>query len=362
MTQHFLAIDQGTTSTRAMIFDKRANALGAHQIPFTQHFPENGWVEHDPQDIWETTLACCKNVLIKTNLSPEKITAIGITNQRETTIIWDKKTGEAIYPAIVWQDRRTAKYCDQLSHDKKIIELISNKTGLRIDAYFSATKIAWILDHVDHARERAEKGELAFGTIDTFLLWKFKKLNIDNRYSPEFFDMDSDFNELENEVVRIEQEISAESGVDFIKQGYITMIGGLEFLSKRQQISALKLTGLHNKIYYECQSSAKYNKCFNKIYEKYFSSTEMNPLLELSFLTLFAVLGQVQSNYLRNNPDIISDLMSGGNGNIKKKDEEKYQEDLEEPLENVEEILARMKKNKEESSEEKPKVIRRINK
>ena len=173
MTQHFLAIDQGTTSTRAMIFDKRANALGAHQIPFTQHFPENGWVEHDPQDIWETTLACCKNVLIKTNLSPEKITAIGITNQRETTIIWDKKTGEAIYPAIVWQDRRTAKYCDQLSHDKKIIELISNKTGLRIDAYFSATKIAWILDHVDHARERAEKGELAFGTIDTFLLWKF---------------------------------------------------------------------------------------------------------------------------------------------------------------------------------------------
>ena len=211
-------------------------------------------------------------------------------------------------------------------------------------------------DEEEYIEDDDEKSKKAF------LLWKFKKLNIDNRYSPEFFDMDSDFNELENEVVRIEQEISAESGVDFIKQGYITMIGGLEFLSKRQQISALKLTGLHNKIYYECQSSAKYNKCFNKIYEKYFSSTEMNPLLELSFLTLFAVLGQVQSNYLRNNPDIISDLMSGGNGNIKKKDEEKYQEDLEEPLENVEEILARMKKNKEESSEEKPKVIRRINK
>ncbi|MDP1573625.1 MAG: glycerol kinase GlpK [Coxiellaceae bacterium] len=177
MPHYFLAIDQGTTSTRAMIFDERANALGSHQIPFKQHFPDNGWVEHMPTDIWETTLTCCKNVLLKTQLTAEKITAIGITNQRETTIVWDKKTGEAIYPAIVWQDRRTAKHCAQLSQDNKIVDAISNKTGLRIDAYFSATKIAWILDHVENtgikARDRAEKGELAFGTIDTFLLWKF---------------------------------------------------------------------------------------------------------------------------------------------------------------------------------------------
>lgn len=170
MTTYLLAIDQGTTSTRALIFDTQATLICSHQIAFSQYFPQNGWVEHDPEEIWQTTFDCCEKVLQE--IPCEKIAAIGISNQRETTIIWDKKTGEPIYPAIVWQDRRTAKYCETLSKDEKIKQLVSDKTGLLIDAYFSASKISWILDHVDHARTRAEKGELAFGTIDTFLLWK----------------------------------------------------------------------------------------------------------------------------------------------------------------------------------------------
>lgn len=171
MTHYLLSIDQGTTSTRAMIFDHHGNVISAHQITFKQFFPQNGWVEHDPNEIWKTVADCCKKVLKKANLAAKNIEAMGISNQRETTIIWDKKTGEPIYPAIVWQDRRTAAFCEKI--DKKTQVLVTEKTGLMIDAYFSATKIAWILNHVDHARSRAEKGELCFGTIDTFLLWKF---------------------------------------------------------------------------------------------------------------------------------------------------------------------------------------------
>src|SRR3989338_5447812 len=130
-----LAIDQGTTSTRAMIFDVHGQTLSSHQITFPQHFPNNGWVEHNPQDIWNTTVDCCKNAIQKASLTAEKITAIGISNQRETTIIWDKKTGEPVYPAIVWQDQRTAPICEKLSDHKK---MIAKKTGLVIDSYFSA--------------------------------------------------------------------------------------------------------------------------------------------------------------------------------------------------------------------------------
>lgn len=168
-----LAIDQGTTSTRAIVFDDEGKQLGSAQIKFKQYFPNDAWVEHDPAEIWQTTIDCCKNAIANANLTSDKIAAIGISNQRETTIVWDKKTGEPIYPAIVWQDRRTAILCKKLAIDKKISQMVSEKTGLLIDPYFSATKIACILDNIPNARTRAEKGELAFGTIDTFLLWKF---------------------------------------------------------------------------------------------------------------------------------------------------------------------------------------------
>lgn len=176
MSIYLLAIDQGTTSTRAMIFDARGNVISSHQISFQQFFPKNGWVEHNPDEIWQTTVDCCNNVIEKAKKmvgDTVNIKAIGISNQRETTIAWDKKTGTAIYPAIVWQDRRTAEFCAQLSKNKNLADMISDKTGLLIDPYFSATKINWILDNVDNARLRAENGELLFGTIDTFLLWKF---------------------------------------------------------------------------------------------------------------------------------------------------------------------------------------------
>ena len=173
MSTYILSIDQGTTSTRAMIFNEKGDTIGAHQIAFQQYFPHNGWVEHDPNEIWQTTVACCQYAIQNAKLTASNIATIGISTQRETTIIWDKKTGEPIYRAIVWQDRRTAAECAALLQDKKNQKMVSEKTGLSIDPYFSATKIAWILDHVDHARNRAEKGELAFGTIDTFLLWKF---------------------------------------------------------------------------------------------------------------------------------------------------------------------------------------------
>lgn len=167
-----LVIDEGTTSTRAMLFDEKAVVLASHQIALKQSFPNDAWVEHDPNEIVDSTILCCKNVLTQSNFSAKNISAIGITNQRETTIVWNKKTGEPIYPAIVWQDRRTADVCKKLSSDQKIVKQISDKTGLIIDSYFSATKISWILDHVEHARIQADNGELLFGTIDCYLIWK----------------------------------------------------------------------------------------------------------------------------------------------------------------------------------------------
>jgi len=166
-----LAIDQGTTSSRAMVFDRKGAVLARAQAELRQHFPAEGWVEHDPEEIWRDTLAVCREALAAAKLSAGDVAAIGITNQRETTVIWDRATGQAIHPAIVWQDRRTAEAC-QLLVASAHGPAVAAKTGLVIDSYFSATKIAWILDAVPGARARAEAGELAFGTIDCFLLWR----------------------------------------------------------------------------------------------------------------------------------------------------------------------------------------------
>jgi glycerol kinase len=171
MPAHILAIDQGTTSSRAIIFNDRLEIIAQAQQEFEQFFPRSGWVEHDPEEIWSTTLATCRLALEKTTLSASDIAAIGITNQRETTIVWDKETGKAIHKAIVWQDRRTADVCRKLSSNGHA-QMITSKTGLLLDSYFSGTKIKWILENVDGSRERAQAGKLAFGTIDTFLLWR----------------------------------------------------------------------------------------------------------------------------------------------------------------------------------------------
>lgn len=171
MTQHILAIDQGTTSSRAIVFDSSGNVVGSAQQEFPQHFPKNGWVEHSPADIWDTTLASCQNALLSAQLNASQISCIGITNQRETTVVWDRATGEPISNAIVWQDRRTSDYCAELIEEGHA-SMVQAKTGLLIDSYFSATKLKWLLENVPGARQKAERGELAFGTIDSFLLWK----------------------------------------------------------------------------------------------------------------------------------------------------------------------------------------------
>ncbi|MDQ0196817.1 glycerol kinase GlpK [Paenibacillus wynnii] len=171
MADYILALDQGTTSSRAILFDQEARIISQGQYEIKQSFPHPGWVEHDPEQIWETQLSAARDAVGKSGILPDQISAIGITNQRETAMVWDKFTGKPIYPAIVWQDRRTAGICEELKQ-KGFEEEISSKTGLVIDAYFSATKIAWILDHVEGARERAAKGELLAGTIDSWLIWK----------------------------------------------------------------------------------------------------------------------------------------------------------------------------------------------
>lgn len=170
MTDYFLSIDQGTTSTRAILFSKTGEVIDIAQEAFPQHFPQNGWVEHNPNDLWQTTLSTCQNVMRKNGVQPDRIISIGITNQRETTLVWNKKTGEPIYNAIVWQDRRTSEYCDTLV-EQGLENTVQAKTGLLIDSYFSATKLRWLLNHIPGAREAADRGELAFGTVDTFLLW-----------------------------------------------------------------------------------------------------------------------------------------------------------------------------------------------
>jgi glycerol kinase len=166
-----LAIDQGTTSSRAIVFRDDISIAATAQQEFPQHFPASGWVEHEPDDIWNSTVATCREALAKAKVTPSQIAAIGITNQRETTLVWDKSTGKAIHRAIVWQDRRTADVCATMKADGHE-STITQKTGLIIDPYFSGTKVAWILDHVPGARARAERGELLFGTVDCYLLWR----------------------------------------------------------------------------------------------------------------------------------------------------------------------------------------------
>jgi glycerol kinase len=174
MSKYILSIDQGTTSSRALVFDHNAVHVTTSQQEFTQHFPENGWVEHDPEDIWHSTLAVIQEAASQIEGVVSDIVAVGITNQRETCIVWDRESGKPVYNAIVWQDRRTAKFCEFLKA-QGLEGLVIEKTGLLIDPYFSASKIAWILDEVDGARALADQGRLAFGTIDCFLLWRFTK-------------------------------------------------------------------------------------------------------------------------------------------------------------------------------------------
>jgi len=171
MKKYIMALDQGTTSSRCIIYYKQGNIISMAQKEFAQIYPHGGWVEHDPMEIWSTQIGVAQEALHKIDITYENIEAIGITNQRETTVVWDKTTGVPVYNAIVWQCRRTAEYCDSLK-DKGYTEKFREKTGLLIDAYFSGTKLKWILDNVEGVRERAERGELAFGTIETWLIWK----------------------------------------------------------------------------------------------------------------------------------------------------------------------------------------------
>ncbi|KZN15166.1 glycerol kinase GlpK [Marinomonas sp. TW1] len=170
MTHYILAIDQGTTSSRAIVFDEKANRIGQSQQEFPQIFPNDGWVEHDPEAIWSSTLAVCQSVLKDTGISAQEIASVGITNQRETTILWDITTGKPVYNAIVWQDRRTSVYCQSLV-EQGWASKVQEKTGLLIDPYFSATKVRWVLENVEGAKQKAQAGQLAFGTVDSYLLW-----------------------------------------------------------------------------------------------------------------------------------------------------------------------------------------------
>ncbi len=174
MKKYVLALDQGTTSSRAILFDKEAAIVAVAQKEFTQIFPKPGWVEHNPEEIWQSQIEVAREVVAKANIHPDEIAAIGITNQRETTIVWDKETGKPIYNAIVWQDRRMAAFCDTLK-EKGWEDYVRENTGLVIDAYFSGTKINWILNNVEGARQKAHEGKLCFGTVDTWLIWNLTK-------------------------------------------------------------------------------------------------------------------------------------------------------------------------------------------
>lgn len=171
MSKYIISLDQGTTSSRAVLFDSSASIVAMEQKEFTQHFPKPGWVEHDPEEIWSSQSEVLHALIENQKLNPEDIAAIGITNQRETALVWDRNTGEPIYNAIVWQDKRTSGFCKQLEREGHV-DYVRHNTGLVLDSYFSGTKVNWMLNHVEGARERADRGELAFGTVDTWLIWK----------------------------------------------------------------------------------------------------------------------------------------------------------------------------------------------
>ena len=170
MKKYILALDQGTSSSRAIVFDQHGKPMAVSQKEFTQIFPKPGWVEHNPMEIWSSQASVIAEAITSIGINGQNIAAIGITNQRETTIVWDAETGEPVYNAIVWQDRRTSLYCDELKKDGRT-DFIRSKTGLIIDAYFSATKVRWILENVEGARQKADEGKLRFGTVDTWLVW-----------------------------------------------------------------------------------------------------------------------------------------------------------------------------------------------
>ena len=172
MKRYVIALDQGTTSSRCILFDQDQNIAGGAQREFSQIYPQPGWVEHDPMEIWSSQYSVLTEVLAQAGVSPDEVAAIGITNQRETAIVWDRHTGRPVYNAIVWQCRRTAPLCEKLKKDKELTQYIQDHTGLLIDAYFSATKVKWILEHVEGAWERAQAGDLLFGTVDSWLVWK----------------------------------------------------------------------------------------------------------------------------------------------------------------------------------------------
>ena len=174
MAKYIMALDAGTTSNRCILFNERGEMCSVAQKEFTQYFPKPGWVEHDAEEIWSTQLEVAQEAIKRLGITAADIAAIGITNQRETTIVWDKATGEPIHHAIVWQCRRTSEYCDALK-DKGLVDPFRSKTGLVIDAYFSGTKLHWLLEHVPGAREKAEKGDLLFGTVETWLIWKLTR-------------------------------------------------------------------------------------------------------------------------------------------------------------------------------------------
>ncbi|WP_286852436.1 FGGY family carbohydrate kinase, partial [Hydrogenophaga sp. 70-12] len=171
---HLLALDQGTSSSRSIVFDRQGRVVAMAQREFPQIYPQPGWVEHDPRDLWHTQRETAREVLAKAGLRAGEVRAVGITNQRETTLVWNRRTGEPVYNAIVWQDRRAEGACAEL-REQGHEALVQRKTGLRIDAYFSGTKLQWILDHVPGAREQAERGELAFGTVDSWLIWQLTR-------------------------------------------------------------------------------------------------------------------------------------------------------------------------------------------
>ena len=175
MSKKIISIDQGTTSSRAVLFNENGELLDFKQKEFKQNFPKDGWVEHDPEEIWSSVVEVTEELIKCHGLSAREIAGFGITNQRETTLLWERETGKAVYPAIVWQDRRTSNFCNTLKKDQSIYEEIQKKTGLLIDPYFSATKLSWILNNVEGARRKAENGELAFGTVDSFLVWRLTR-------------------------------------------------------------------------------------------------------------------------------------------------------------------------------------------
>ena len=239
MNGYIIALDQGTTSSRSIIFDSKGNIVSLAQYPFTQIYPKPGWVEHDADEIWSTMCEVMKGALEKSGLEASDIAAIGITNQRETTIVWDKETGRPIYNAIVWQCRRTADRIEKLKKDG-LEDLVRDRTGLISDAYFSGSKIAWILDHVEGARERAKRGELLFGTVDTWLIWNLTngKVHVTD-YSNACRTMLFDISRRHG--VHLEQEPSYGGREYLEKQDYILMKQKEKLAAQEQKLEELTL-------------------------------------------------------------------------------------------------------------------------